>query len=603
MSDFYRILYVNAGPDIGQDPLQVEMENLQKWMAGETARIRWIELRRTEITPETLAGFQFAIVAWPRSLGDVRNAVDLLQRIRRDATSLRLLVVKTGDFEDHRYGLECFSSDPCVQIRNRQHFGTREDSGKTLTSIGVEWPTSKFSISDHPMNPEVRDIIQSVDKKRLELILQRFFPDAGRAEIYPVTGGWSGAGLCRAFLDSSGEIYYFKFFRDPRKYEEEFANQAAAEDWLGVGPPPGGATVKLRLMPGIGKDVRSQLQEFLAGIPPPLFVLCYDCASTSENHRATLQSIYGGEPTNWQDGDTDQFLADAVSRLVNILAQKQSNDVEPRMPWDWHEGGQRCVPGKVRKGIRTATAHLRPLLAADKAWEGRVDKLDHLIYKLPPWLAEEPRPVTFGHVHGDPNVRNTLVAVNNPIDVRLIDCGGYAPNGSLVGDLALIERDIKLLLMATEPEAEPYFDLDVHQVGPWCRMEQECIRKRLEYSPEDATTGPSDDRSPWGRSFDAILQKIARARGGAYYAVFPGREPANGGYRPEVRAYRLIGRIRQRARDLCPPGDPDGRHYFGALLYWTLESLQYEAFKPVKKLLAIYSAAAILERFGNRAAS
>ena len=43
--------------------------------------------------------------------------------------------------------------------------------------------------------------------------------------------------------------------------------------------------------------------------------------------------------------------------------------------------------------------------------------------------------------------------------------------------------------------------------------------------------------------------------------------------------------------------DHQGRHYFAALLYWTLEALQHEAIRPTKKLLAMYSAAKILEAF------
>ena len=77
------------------------------------------------------------------------------------------------------------------------------------------------------------------------------------------------------------------------------------------------------------------------------------------------------------------------------------------------------------------------------------------------------------HIHGDPNPRNCLV---NPAEgtgaIKLIDCGDYDPLGRRVSDLALIERDIKLVLMNTDKEAAKFFDLDTSQMPTWCRAEE-----------------------------------------------------------------------------------------------------------------------------------
>lgn len=62
------------------------------------------------------------------------------------------------------------------------------------------------------------------------------------------------------------------------------------------------------------------------------------------------------------------------------------------------------------------------------------------------------------------------------------------------------------------------------------------------------------------------------------------------------RAYRAIARVRARAKEASSDFDPFGRHYFAALLYWTLDILKEPAVRRTKKLLAIYSAAQILRK-------
>jgi hypothetical protein len=62
------------------------------------------------------------------------------------------------------------------------------------------------------------------------------------------------------------------------------------------------------------------------------------------------------------------------------------------------------------------------------------------------------------------------------------------------------------------------------------------------------------------------------------------------------RAYRLIELVRTQAQKL----DPEGTHYFAALLFWTLDALKYRAsLRPTKQLLALYSASEILREFGS----
>ena len=133
--------------------------------------------------------------------------------------------------------------------------------------------------------------------------------------------------------------------------------------------------------------------------------------------------------------------------------------------------------------------------------------------------------------------------------------------GRLVSDLAIIERDIKLVLMGTEPSAPGFRDLDVEELKIWCQGEQRAIAKGL------GLEIPHGARGRWWQQ------------------------------RPSTaRAYRLVATVRQYAHKTCGESDRQGYHYFAALLFWTLDALRYDAIRPTKKLFALYSASEILRK-------
>jgi len=55
--------------------------------------------------------------------------------------------------------------------------------------------------------------------------------------------------------------------------------------------------------------------------------------------------------------------------------------------------------------------------------------------------------------------------------------------------------------------------------------------------------------------------------------------------------------IRKQAKAIRGTDDPEGHHYFAALLYWMIRALDERAIPPTKKLLALYSMAQILRVF------
>ena len=248
-----------------------------------------------------------------------------------------------------------------------------------------------------------------------------------------------------------------------------------------------------------------------------------------------------------------------LDRLLNILAISQPNLENIAPPWSDADDSGFNLTSNIKASVLDTVQDLTiygPPMRSSKKWNESRKTIEELIYMpLPKWLYE-PWPVVNGHIHGDPNPRNCLVNSANKDDLHLIDCGGYRPNGRLVSDLAMIERDVKLVLMGIEHNAGGFFDLEVGQLQGWCHAESDAIARGLEYSPSFAPT-----------SSDSIK-----------------------------RAYRLIGRIRERAKQISGR-DGLGKHYFAALLYWTLDVLKYQAVRPTKKLLAIHSAAEIVNTF------
>ncbi len=75
---------------------------------------------------------------------------------------------------------------------------------------------------------------------------------------------------------------------------------------------------------------------------------------------------------------------------------------------------------------------------------------------------------------------NLLVSDKDPEDIILIDCGGYHNNGFRVTDLALIEADLKLVLMGVDQTG--YGDIHPHSLDVWVPLEAHAIETGLRFN-------------------------------------------------------------------------------------------------------------------------
>jgi hypothetical protein len=435
-------------------------------------------------------------------------------------------------------------------------------------ALGVTLPVRALKIGYDQSDPGVRALLQAVPLGRLELTIQKYFPDAEQAEIQPVAGGFSGDPLCWLFVHGQPHGYYLKFFASSGSYQREFAGHVAAQQWLG------GSTVELNRVPDLDYTEECGIEAFPSRKSPSFYPICYKSASTRKSKRLPFHDLYRVA--------SDEFAAQTIDQLLRVLSQQDSIEYPSEIPWSDAMGrGFRLEPERV-KIFHNALADLNVYGAAlCRDWTRRRTALGAFLFgPAPTWLLD-PVPVAIGRIHGDPNSRNCLVDPGNAANLQLIDCGGYKRHGRLVADLALLECDIKFGLLGCEQasvapvgivsrilscflpqwcNSRRFLDLDSSRVCSWREAEAELLACRLDYTVKVAN-----------RLRDPSIR----------------------------RAYRLMAAIRSRAKEVSLQGDPNAQHYFAALLYWTIKILKFNNIPPTKKLLALYSISEILDVFAR----
>ena len=561
-----------------------EARILRNWAWCRSPFTRWILVTRDSLTRTQINTADLFVLDWPAEKAE--DAQKAYRRIRRKRRTARILVIKTGrdDWRDKRVpdkkkrgikenskraamdrkayaiqarGVKCAFLGACQALRfsiplpSLQLGVSEKDLG--LTELR-EWIKRDPPENEDPSLVESREWVEK--DGRLKLIIQKFFPNAKRATVTSVRGGWSGAHLCQFYIVGKPELYFLKFSEKEAQYKLDFENHIEAQKWLK------GATVDLNLVPDQDPSFEGQLPAFPL-TTPCLLPLCFTSASTYHRPRETLQALYRTKSLD--------FLEQAVQQSMGVLAPKKRCRRRFLSPWS-DQGDNPNDPDepfhlstRMERNVHAVMEDLEPYGSSFcqdtprtvPLWNQLRMRIENLFgARLHKWLTNRV-PVRIGHTHGDPNPRNCLVDPSNPLDLKWIDCGDYRPDGRLVSDLAIMERDIKLVLLGTEQDGEGFFDLDVNRIPSWCEAERDSIEQRINY------TTP---------------------------------KPGTGIITPTYRAYRLIELVRMQARKL----DPRGIHYFAALLFWTLDALKYRtSLRPTKQLLALYSASEILKEFGS----
>ncbi len=372
-----------------------------------------------------------------------------------------------------------------------------------------------------------------------------------------VVGGWSGTPLLRVMLDGNG--YFLKFFRRPEEFIREWNKHAQAKAWLGD------LTVDLVGVPELAEAGREQSEAF----PRPKGVL-------EENHRypvcfraaavtATLLELYK-DPTKTRD-----FAPAAYALVIDALrrGQDESNresvalmKLRDTAPGDHLLTEAQTILHSLRKGplhsgIHSAIAELWHYARVDcPGFDRQLNCLRALLdIDNPPWL-RLPSWVWFGKTHGDANARNFLFdrTKKRPTGLQIIDCGSFDDHSPLIFDLAQMESDLKIVLMATE-DSSTYGDIDTVLLADWWKQERASIKDPFQF-------------------------RIV------------------GTHSSTQRGYSVVQQIRGRACELALPTN-DFRPYFYCLLYWTLRKLRRVEIPHTKRVLALRSAGALCEKLAR----
>lgn len=533
MNDYFRIAYVDTRRRDEGSELPPDVAFIRDWTWGQSATVRWSYVQPNEIG-DAIKIASLVIANWSsRNSSECEEVCRVVRNLRVD---LPILILES--YVGQTPVRDRFLSED--QYALLIHDVTNPDKiASAFGALGLSLPPPSLNLHFDKDDLATTSLVPWVGVERLRLMIQKFFPRASSAYVASVGGGWSDSRYCKLFVDTDEASYYLKLFTRRANYASELLHYGEARDWLGE------SAVELRLVPDVEGGVTAQIQVF-AEADSPIYPVCYKSASTRELPRETLEEVYHDR--------SSEFVEGAVIRILEILAYGQPERQSTSKPFFLTQSLKNSMLATLDD-----LAIYGPALfeGAKEKWDACYEAIEGLAYRpLPAWLIET-WPVAIGNVHGDPNPRNCLVNPEDYRDVRLIDCGGYQQGGRLVSDLALIERDIKVVLLGTEDQAGGFFDLDVTQLPQWCQVERYSISKRLDYTPAFAPASP-----------------------------------------PSVaRAYRLVGLVRERAKAVSGSDDAEGRHYFAALLYWTLDVLKYTAVRPTKKLLALYSAAEIIRTF------
>jgi len=569
------ILYVNTRSPDEEGGLPEDVRNIRDWFWQRSASARWLSVEPSRLE-NRLDEASLVVTDW--SSKNSPEAEDVCRRIRSRRPDLPILIVYSG--QGRSPNRKAFIDTDPKGARGARSIEIHADVLSELPRIGeaiqsIDFQPREPKLILHPPENDVHVIEEMIgwikDRQQLRLIIQKFFPKAEHAHLQSPGAEWAEARLCLVAIE--GRIYFLKFFDQRNLYLTELDRHGQARPWLG------NVAAALQPIPEL-VDQREAFPVF----GPSRYPVCYDLGASHDRPRITLKECYRSM--------SDKFVEEALERLLEVLATDQPDGYSTERPWGdpnesvfhrtrelktsvlaslddlWPylprmyakrglfqsagEASRAFIAGFLRSGVGTALSER----VRGSAWKDYLEKLHRLVYSpLPSWLTTH-APVAKGHIHGNPISRNCLVDRDKPWDLRLINCGGYRANGRLVSDLALIERDLKLALMNTEVGAPGFLDLEVEQLSKWRREESRAISDGLNYTFRPTLTSP----------------------------------------RSVCRAYRLISKVRQRAREVSERDD-NGRQYFAALLYWTLEILQYPEARPTKKLLALHSAAEIIRRF------
>jgi hypothetical protein len=425
-----------------------------------------------------------------------------------------------------------------------------EETSAGIARVPVEW---------HERDPHLKEI--GFEKKQIELIVEKYFPARrGKARIDPERGGHSGVPLVRLTLPNQKIPYLLKLFRAPDDFKREWQANDEAKEWLK------NFTVSLHPIPDIPAKAEAQARVFRHK-GAVFFPVCYPSADDTE----VLKELYRQR--------SDTFVRQAYQEVLKALAENQPSqdqdnwvnlrDDLPFFSPPVKEGAElptsaytALQDSKFQRDFLGACRELKPQgerLSGEK-WQGGIDAIRNALdVPHPTWLTSRVK-ARFGRVHGDPNSRNLLFdgKEQTPSGLRLIDLGGFKAQAPLVADLALLEADIKFVLLATETGSGDYRDWETNHLTYWRDTEDEALQEGLGFR----------------------LPTITKTNASA------------------ARAYSIIGDIRRRAQAISPE-DSAGRVYFFYLLFWSLCHIRSLSIPSTKRLFALYSAGRICQFFNE----
>jgi hypothetical protein len=179
----------------------------------------------------------------------------------------------------------------------------------------------------------------------------------------------------------------------------------------------------------------------------------------------------------------------------------------------------------------------------------------------------EPQSVILSPAHGDLNSNNILLWLDEVEHPFLIDFPFYQESGHALQDFARLETEVKFTLMDRQadssPKELPAFDYTHSQVRLWQALEEHLLTETWDGGTPNLPPGAFDNNVRLSHE----LVKVIRTKA---FAVQNQHQPT-----PPLAFWS---------------------EYKPALLYYTLRSIGYDSLSPFKRILAVSSAAHLLNQ-------
>src|ERR1051326_3355234 len=226
MADYVHILHLET--QSGPAEMPPHLQTIHDWTWRKTALVRWSWLQ--QVRPDKTARPSLVIIDWPSKATSSANTI--YDEVRRRWPKAPILILKTDTSREANRD-KLLKTDGAARALDLHELSDPLKIQNSFELLGVELPAPRIELDFDHRDLQLGGLLHSLGPEWIRLSIEKFFPDAARAKIWPVGGGWSGTNLCRLFISGGTRLFFLKFFASRSEYVAELRQHQNAKRWLG----------------------------------------------------------------------------------------------------------------------------------------------------------------------------------------------------------------------------------------------------------------------------------------------------------------------------------------------------------------------------------